>query len=341
MLANALRGHADVRITADAVVVTDPSGRETALHPLYTGAGFPQDVRGVLGEPQAHEDALVVVARRMSTGARTLLDDAGISWVDETGSARIAHGSLLVALDGAKPRGSEAVPAGPMRWAGASGAVAELVLDEIARRPAAERDAPLPRASDVADALGLSVPLVSRTLQRFDALGWTVKGGGLRGPSSTRAVRAPGEMLGDWASWHVSRKQESTAAHTLLPDLDRWLEQLRRRWPTGTWALTGEAAAEQRAPYLGGTSLVELYLTPDAYDDHLADLMDAAGLELVDSGARVRIRRADPYLLRRSGPHGDDGIPLVPDVRLYGDLLRGGVRGEDAATYLREQRIGF
>lgn len=68
-------------------------------------------------------------------------------------------------------------------------------------------------------------------------------------------------------------------------------------------------------------------------------MYSSAGLRKVESGARVELVQADPYVLRRTITESD--APQVTGVRLYGDLLRLGVRGSDAAEHLRATRIGF
>ena len=59
----------------------------------------------------------------------------------------------------------------------------------------------------------------------------------------------------------------------------------------------------------------------------------------VESGERVQIMKAEPHVLRQK--RVVHGLEIVSDIRLYGDLLRLGVRGEDSAQHLREARLGF
>lgn len=127
-----------------------------------------------------------------------------------------------------------------------------------------------------------------------------------------------------------------------MPDVHAWLEELRTAWPAGHWAVTGEAAADLRAPFLTRITRVELYLAPATYDDALAELLARVDLVPWTTGARVRVVRAYPYLARRIATTSpQDDVPLVPDVRLYADLLTGGVRADQAASELRDRRIGF
>ncbi|WP_160158439.1 type IV toxin-antitoxin system AbiEi family antitoxin [Cellulomonas sp. SLBN-39] len=280
-------------------------------------------------------DVAVLVARRASPGARTLLDEHRLSWVDEAGNARVAAGPLTVAVDAPPPVGRSA-PEG-VRWTDASGAVAELVLGDAVR---IGTDSPVDAGSSLARRIGTTPPVVTRALQGFDAEGWCRRSGAARGPGAVRHITDPGAMLSAWAAWCTTRRRTSTLAHTLMPDVDAWIQGLEAQWPAGRWAVTGEAAAAHRAPFLSRVTIVDIYLAPDAYDEHLDDLLDAARLRPVDAGGRVRVLRADPYVLRLVDRDGS-APPLVPDVRVYADLLRTGVRGEEAATELRDRRIGF
>ena len=109
----------------------------------------------------------------------------------------------------------------------------------------------------------------------------------------------------------------------------------------GAWALTGWLALEHRAPFMTTTPVITIYIDREVFEDPTAldTRIARAGLRRVDSGARVDLVKADPYVLRRATLEG--GTPQVSDIRLYGDLLRLGVRGSDAAEHLRETRIGF
>ena len=95
------------------------------------------------------------------------------------------------------------------------------------------------------------------------------------------------------------------------------------------------------AAFMTTIPLVTVYLDRDVYQDpaELNSWIARAGLRRVDSGARVDLVQADPYVLRRATSQAE--TPQVTDIRLYGDLLRVGVRGSDAAEHLRETRIGF
>ena len=324
-----------------AVLLTTPAGRTSTLVPIPAGAGYPQDVRTALLmlDLVTPGDVPVVVARHLSPGARTLLDDRGLSWADEEGNLRVSAGPVVVAVDGPPPPVTERRAPTEMSWADASGAVAELILE---RATATDRHTEIEAVTSIGDRLGISAASVSRTLKRFDAIGWTRRSGPGRGPQVVRHLSDPGAMLSSWAAWSTQRTRRTTVAHALVPDIEGWLRRLATAWPAGCWAVTGEAAAQIRAPHLSRVSVVELYIEPDLYDDDLDSLLNRAELTPVPTGGRVRLLRADRYLrtLIAADP-GAHELPLVPDIRLYADLMSGGVRGDEAASALRDRRIGF
>ena len=322
-------------------ISTSGDRHRAVLVPVPAGAGYPQDVRRALATvANVDKPAVpVLVARRMSPGARAMLDDTGLCWADADGNVRLSVGPVVVVLDAPASPVPPLDEAREVRWADATGAVAELLLGRAARDGAQD---PLEPVTAIAAHLGISAPLVSRALKQFDVAGWTRRTGPDRGPQVARRLTDPGAMLSAWAAWHTTRRLPTTTTHALIQDLAPWLRDLRDRWPSGRWCVTGEAAAQMRAPYLSRVSLVEIYLAPSTYDEQLDHLIRAASLSPVTHGGRVRLIRADPYLSPLVADSGSDSdIPLVPDIRLYADLLGGGVRGDEAASELRDRRIGF
>lgn len=336
------------RLAGDSgrLLVTYGHGARSTLVPVWAGEGFPSDVARALDDARRHDqgpgESLVVVARRMSPGARRQLDEKSISWVDEAGHAHIAaEPGLYVLIEKQRPVDKDPGPS-VLRWSEATGAVAEAILTR-----ATSDDVPLdyrrrlPAVTTLAKDLGLSAGLVSRTLRSFDVEEWTTKRGAERGATSRRELVDPGALLSGWAGWYRTWRRPTALAHGLIGDTDAFLSRLGGAWAGHWWAVTGSILLERRAPFLTSAATVDVYLDQEAFADPntLHRLLDQAGLRLVDSGARVQVHQADEYLERLvSGPPGQ---AEVTDIRLYGDLVRSGVRGDDAAEHLRETRIGF
>ncbi|GAA4623044.1 hypothetical protein GCM10023113_06440 [Cellulomonas oligotrophica] len=332
MLAESLPQDAEAGVDGTDVTVTS-HGRTTRLAPVWAGAGFPRDVRNALrtADPTAGA-VIVVVARRLSPGARRDLQAAGVAWVQTDGSARLSTPSgLVVARD--LPPTPQARPA-QAGWTTATADVAELLLT----RPPGE---PVPPVRAAAAMVGLSPAATSRALTTLDHEGWTTKEGPRRGAGARRLVADAGALLDAWSAWSSGRPRRRVATHALVGDVDTWLDRLTTVWPTQSWALTGWAAAARRAAFADPVGPVEIYLTAqDTQGQDRTSLLRAAGLRTVDDeAARVVLVAPERLTLRTS--HLDHGVPIVSDVRLYADLLTSGVRGEDAAEHLRTTRIGF
>src|SRR5690242_10680613 len=93
-----------------------------AIQARWIGEGGLRRAREILERKQDRPD--VVVARLLSPGAREALSEAGVGWIDETGAAEIAVGSIIVSKSG-RPEPAQEKPA---RWTPASLAVAEALL---------------------------------------------------------------------------------------------------------------------------------------------------------------------------------------------------------------------
>jgi Transcriptional regulator, AbiEi antitoxin, Type IV TA system len=304
------------------------------LRPIWAGEGFPRDIANLLPSiTQASPDSAspVVVVRRMSRGGRALVESAGLSWADEHGRARIIAppGLLLVSSQPLLPERRRGA------WSDGTAAVAEVLLEELVT--GTDHPGVLARSSDIAAMTGWSSSQVSRALQIFDEQGWTAKVGPERGPASKREWRDASGALSSWAAWHRWQRVETVSAHG-IGSADEAVRRIQGL-PERAWLLSGWVAADLMAPLATTINVVTVYLEPDFYDQDLHAFMRLAELREVKQGARITFWRAERHLF--SHANSVDGLPVVGPVRLYGDLLRLGVRGEDAAEHLRETRIGF
>jgi len=315
------------------------------LVPVWAGTGYPQDVLRALRELEdicvAPEETPVLAVREMSRGAVGILRERGASWVDERGHASISAPPALVVSRGASVRHAAPSKSAELRWSEGSGAIAEYLLT-VAQNRGEDPPVELPSGAQIARDVGLSAGFVSRTLNELDAMGWTAKTGARRGATASRRLVDPTEMLSSWARWHSHRSIEAVLAHALFGDPIEFVrEKLAPALEGVSWAVTGWLALDRRAPFATSTPRVTIYVDPSATSG--SDLMNrlflAADLREVDRGARVAIVTSDPHVLATA--HADGDLPLVSDIRLYGDLLREGARGPDAAEHLRAATIGF
>ena len=262
----------------------------------------------------------VAVARFMSSGAREALSAAGIGWVDETGAAEIARGSLIVSRSG-RPPGS---PRKPPHWTPAVLAVAEALLCGGRATVGAMQETTALSAGGATNAL--------RTLTDLGLLNAAAR----RGRYAARRIPDPERLLNAYAD----------AAAALMPTISltvgvTWrdpvagLSDTGRRWDRAgiSWAATGTVAASVLAPYLTTVTTSEVYVEGKT-SAGLEWVAANAGLRPIDGG-RLTLRPFPTVTAERLAAV-KDGLRFVPWPRAYADLRVVGVRGEEAAEHLRE-----
>ena len=282
----------------------------------WAGEGWLGDVQALLAGGGRRPD--IVVARRMSPGAREALSKAGIGWVDETGAAEIAAGSVVVSRTGRSQPPAEK----PKRWTPAALAVAEALLCGTRATVAATQEA-----------TGLSAGSCTSALRVLTDLGLLVAEAG-RGRGSARRIADLDQFL----------KRYATAAATMLTptslqvgvtwrDVVTGLAETGRRWDKQgiVWAATGAVAASVIAPYLTSINSAEVFVDADSILG-LEAVAARAGVRPIEGG-RVTLRPFPTVTARRLAEQVD-GLRVVPWSRAYVDLRAAGVRGEEAAEHL-------
>lgn len=256
----------------------------------------------------------------MSPGGREALAKAKVSWVDETGEAEVALDSIIVSRSGRQPQREPTPP----RWTPAVVAVAEALLCGVGATVT---------ASSAATGLSSGACTAAlKTLTDFKLLSARTA----RGRGSGRTVVDQQNLLEAYA----------TAASSLAPTLSvavgvTWrdpldgLADLGRSWTaTGIpWAATGMVAAAVLAPLLTGVGTAEVYVGARTIAD-LDGLARRSGLRPLPGG-RLTLRPF-PTAATEKLATIQDGVAVAPWPRVFVDLRRTGVRGEEAAEHLRE-----
>ena len=292
------------------------NGKSVAVK--WIGEGALRQARDLIAGSKNPPD--VVVARRMSPGAREALSAAGVGWADETGAAEIALGTLIVSRSG---RPSE-VPPKPLRWTPSVLAVAEALLC-----------GGKPTVSGMQKTTGLSTGSATSALRVLTDLG-LLASSAQRGRGSGRFVPDQDRLLDEYA----------TAAGAMVPataltagvtwrDFAAGLSEAGHRWTSAgiAWAATGSVAALVLAPYLTAVTTGLIYIDRETISG-LESVAVQAGLRPMEGG-RLTLRPFPTVAVKRLAVVRD-GLPAAPWPRVYADLRSVGVRGEEAAEHLRE-----
>lgn len=314
-LANVLPRSAEVRPvpgSSDSVVI---GGKKLVV--AWAGEGGLSNVRRALATDRRPE---IVVARRLSPGAREHLGEAGVAWVDETGAAELVVGSIIVSRTGRPPEKVRKPP----RWTPAVLAVSEALLCGV-RGTGAETE----------KATGLSAGSCISALRVLTDFG-LLEARADRGRESARRVADRRELLSAYAkAARALRPSMSLRIGIAWRDSVAGLVEVGGEWDRRdvTWAATGGAAASVIAPHLSSVATLDVYVKTKTVAG-LEAAADTVGLTPIEGG-RLTLRPFPTVTTDRLGETVDN-LRVAPWPRVYVDLLDAGVRGEEAAEHLWE-----
>ena len=284
----------------------------------WIGEGWLRDARAALADEGRRPE--VLVARRMSPGARSAAADARVGWIDESGAAEIVLPGLIISRTGRKhPKVNR-----PPRWTPSVIGTAEALI--LGTRPT---------VAEVERRTGLSAGSATNALATLTTLG-LLQSDAARGRGSAREVTDRGRLLDAYADAAIARTPAlSLRVGTAGRDLIDKLTSLGKGWDAEgvAWAATGAAAASVLGPYLTEVTGLDVFVdapTPATLDA----LAQRSGLRPMEGG-RVLLRLfPTPVTQRLCGT--ESGLRVAPWPRVYADLRITGVRGEEAAEHLRE-----
>ncbi len=285
----------------------------------WIGPGHLGDARSALEKRPKRN--VIFVARQMSPGARAALSEAGVSWADETGAAEIAVGAILVSRSGSPEKKTHDIK----HWTPAVIAVAEALLCGTKGTQAATQAATGLSAGSCANAL--------RFLTDEDLLTSTAK----RGPASARRISDSRRLLDAYAA-EVNKRPIATKLQigVTWQDTLEGIATLANRFEAKgvDWALTGGAAAALIAPFLSAVSQAAIYVDAESLAE-LQALAKSVSLRPIEGG-RLTLMPFPSRAVQRLTRTEDSSIRVAPWPRVYADLLKEGVRGEEAAEHLYE-----
>lgn len=284
----------------------------------WVGEGRLGDVRRLLADRKRRPD--VVVARRLSPGARSELAEAGVGWVDESGAAEVALGTIVVSRSGVDVQRDPA----PSGWTASVLAVAEAAVCGVTATSSAMREA-----------TGLSTGSCVNALRVLTDLG-LLEASAKRGRESARRVTDRDRLLDAYASAAPGLASDlRLEVGVAWRDFADGVRSAGRRWATENveYAVTGALGAEALAPYLTTVSAAEVYVSADTILG-LEGAAVSAGLKPVEGG-RLVLRPFPTVSVNRLATVVQK-LRIAPWPRVYVDLQNVGVRGEDAAEHLKE-----
>lgn len=321
VLHTALRTHSTEDAKRDLIVTLG----DKDLRVRWLTVGWPQQVEAALHDKPRPD---VIVAPRMSPGARAVTKKAGVGWVDESGAADIvirdSSGTTIIVETTGKPP----VPLDSrIGWKRATLAVCEAILSGRAT----------PTANSVIEVSGISMGSAVAALKFLEKDGHLVSSAA-RGPSAARRVAHRDEFLDAYATAAERLRSPISIRAGVL-----WRDPVAGAIQTGQllqsagidWAATSALSASILAPVQTEVAPLEIYVAGKTWSDVRRAAL-AAGLQEMDGGRLVMRPFPTPAGAKLTETIAD-GFRSVLWPRVYADLRISGVRGEDAAEHLREE----
>lgn len=294
---------------------------------------FPRDIRNALWQLDefARQAATsgdtvirVLLAERLSPGARDALRHRGVAFYDESGTLFFRHGPVTIDID-REPQPEKRSQAGSP-FVGAREQVVHALL-QLGERWFT--------GNELAKLAGTSAYTVSQTVQMLQQQGWVE--GKSAGRNAHRRLSAAGALLDAWGDAWKSRKEVTSTWFSFANKPDFLPMQVASRLQSAgrhDWAFTGTAAGNALVNLLTSVDRLQITVPPGAASDVAA----AANLSLAEKGSNVSIveRSGASDMFWRPLPEFD--IPLASPFIIYLDLLkdeRG--RNKELAQELRKR----
>jgi hypothetical protein len=284
----------------------------------WVGRAGVREVHDVLGLRDRPD---VIVGSELSFAARAVAGETGLGWVDETGSAEVIAGNIVVSKLSRPDRMSVVRP---NKWTPSVIGVAEAILSGTT-----------PTVAAAAEATGHSLSSTAHALATLADMGM-LQSEARRGPRSGRKVVDADRLLEEYAQAAAAAQASvSLRCGVVWRDPLGTLKRIGKSWDRAGlgWALTGAIAAAVLAPYLSEIGGGEVYVQA-AHGPELLEMASLAGIEPMEGGRLVL--RPFPTLASWHLAAETDGLRMAPWPRVYADLRLTGVRGEEAAEHLRE-----
>ena len=257
------------------------------------------------------EAAPLVVAPFLSSSVRRCLNEAGLSYADNTGNMRILLGEPALYIE---TQGAARNPDRKQRQARSlKGPKAGRLIRSLCD------DAPPFAVRKLANAAGINAGYVSRVMSFLESEDLIEREN--RGPVTLVRWRRLIERWADDYSFQGSNRVIPYLEPRDIGDLPRRLAALG-----GSLAVTGSAAAAVLAP-IAPTRLIAAYVgSPEAAAEKL-------GLRPAETGANVLLAEPyDPVVFDRTREL--DGVPFAAPSQVAADLLSGPGRGPSEAQAL-------
>lgn len=268
----------------------------------------------------------LLILTRVTPGMRLLLADAGMNWVDASGAAQIALGTLVVSRDPVPV--TKPIP--EPRWTqGVLGTAEALLCGTSATVSAVQR------------ATAMAPSSVGVALQTLTQLG-LLSSAAARGRKSGRHVIDPDVLLRSYTeAVYRTRARAEISVGVLWRDPLAELAKVGRTWTAAgrSWGATGAIAAAALAPVATQVAPLQVYVDAPS-PALLAAAAQTAGLDLLPGGRLMLRPFPTTATARLVSVDANSGLPLVSWPRVYADIFHTGVRGEEVADHLLEVTRG-
>ncbi|WP_237884293.1 hypothetical protein [Pseudomonas sp. PGPR40] len=316
----------------DAVVEVNTPESQWHIPIEMLNEGYPRDVRNAAWTLEGYRARLprnapeanvvpMVIAKRLSKGAREELKVRNIGYYDASGSMYLRHGRWLINIERPHSGGREH---GPVSLFSSS---REKVVHALLHLKGDWFT-----GYQLADASETSVYSVSIVLKELERLEWIVASEG-RGRDQRRKLTQPGKLLDAWVSARQKSKERTSRWYLFCSNPRHLLTQISQTAMKANisedWAFTGPIAANALSPLLTGVDVADIAVPPES----VSDFVKALALKPAEKGSNVILieRNGAEMLFRQE----HEGTWLASPFIQYIDLQNGRGRNKELAAQLR------